>query len=128
MRELLSFNFLEPRWSAFSTLQLSPVMSPCRTQYCSSLCAHRLHLLDDRLITAVRCTPADRFRIIADARRREYTYRVSGMRFGVTDSLDNWINSRVSFGAIMAHKVIGIKLKRKKLIGEYNSAISYART
>lgn len=73
----------------FSTHQLSRVMSPCRTHCCSSLCAHRLHLLDDRLITAVRCTPADRFRIIADARRREYAYRVSGVRFGITDSSDN---------------------------------------
>lgn len=49
-----------------------------------------MHLLDDRLITAVRCTLADRFRIIADARRREYAYRVfalvAGAKFAATDS------------------------------------------
>jgi len=35
-------------WSRVGTrFQLSRVMSPCRTQCCSSPCAHRLHLLDD---------------------------------------------------------------------------------
>jgi len=73
MRELLSFDFLESCWNAFSTFPRNEPVSDTMLQ--QPVCT-QVAPVGRWLITAVRCTPTDRFRIIADA----YRIRIQGVR------------------------------------------------